>query len=97
MAQEYGVPMALHFAGTPVCGMANVHCAAATQNFLALAHHSLDVHWWSAIVQEGAKTPIVNRGWIEVPDRPGCGVTLNQNVGGQQLAHRCGYYGRSPQ
>src|SRR5437016_7825833 len=78
MAQEYGVPMALHFAGTQVCCMANVHCAAATQNFLALEHHSLDVPWWSSIVQEGAKTPIVNRGWIEVPDRPGLGVTLNE-------------------
>src|SRR5256886_13568566 len=62
MAQEYGVPMALHFAGTPVCCMANVHCAAATQNFLALEHHSLDVPWWSSIVQEGAQTPIANRG-----------------------------------
>ena len=36
MAEEYGVPMAMHFAGTPVSCMANVHCAAATQNFLAL-------------------------------------------------------------
>src|SRR5437899_5769752 len=67
MAEEYGVAMALHFAGTPVCCMANVHCAAATQNFLALEHHSLDVPSWSSIVQEGAKTPIVNRGWIAVP------------------------------
>ena len=29
-AQEYGVAMAMHFAGTPVSFMANVHCAAAT-------------------------------------------------------------------
>jgi len=43
MAEEYGVPMAMHFAGTPVSCMANVHCAAATQNFLALENHSLDV------------------------------------------------------
>src|SRR5437588_6375274 len=41
MAEEYGVPMAMHFAGTPVSCMANVHCAAATQNFLALENHSL--------------------------------------------------------
>src|SRR5256885_5409960 len=53
MAENYGVPMAMHFAGTPVSFMANVHCAAATQNFLALEHHSLDVPWWSSIVQEG--------------------------------------------
>jgi L-alanine-DL-glutamate epimerase-like enolase superfamily enzyme len=36
MAFGYGVPMAMHFAGTPVSCMANVHCAAATRNFLAL-------------------------------------------------------------
>ena len=47
-AQEYGVAMAMHFAGTPVSCMANVHCAAATENFLALEHHSVDVPWWEA-------------------------------------------------
>src|SRR5438094_5636509 len=57
MAEDYGVPMAMHFAGTPVSCMANVHCAAATQNFLALEHHSLDVPWWSSMVEEGTKTP----------------------------------------
>ena len=31
-AQERGVPMAMHFAGSPVSFMANVHCAAATEN-----------------------------------------------------------------
>src|SRR5260370_16497599 len=36
MAEEYAVTMAMHFAGTPVSCMANVHCAAATQNFMAL-------------------------------------------------------------
>src|SRR5690349_24686871 len=36
MAEESGVPMAMHFAGTPVACMANAHCAAATQNFPAL-------------------------------------------------------------
>jgi L-alanine-DL-glutamate epimerase-like enolase superfamily enzyme len=40
MAFKYGVPMAMHFAGTPVSCMANVHCAAATRNFLALENHS---------------------------------------------------------
>jgi len=63
MAEEYGVPMVMHFAGTPVSCMANVHCAAATQNFLALENHSLDVPWWSSLVQEGVKTPIVNHGY----------------------------------
>ncbi len=92
MAEEYGVPMAMHFAGTPVGCMANVHCAAATENFLALENHSLDVPWWSSLVQEGAKMPIVNHGWIDVPDRPGLGVTLNEDVVRQHLAPGSGYF-----
>jgi L-alanine-DL-glutamate epimerase-like enolase superfamily enzyme len=97
IAEEYGVPMALHFAGTPVCCMANVHCAAATQNFLALENHSLDVPWWSSLVMEGAKSQIVNHGWIEVPDRPGLGVTLNEDVVRQHLAPGTGYFEATPQ
>jgi len=97
MAEEYGVPMAMHFAGTPVCCMANAHCAAATQNFLALEHHSLDVPWWSSLVQEGVSKSIVQRGFIEVPDRPGLGVTLNEDVVRQNLAPGTGYFEPTPQ
>jgi L-alanine-DL-glutamate epimerase-like enolase superfamily enzyme len=75
MAYKYGVPMAMHFAGTPVACMANVHCAAATRNFLALENHSLDVPWWQDLVNEVDK-PIIDRGYIAVPDTPGLGVTL---------------------
>jgi len=92
LAEEYGVPMAMHFAGTPVSCMANVHCAAATLNFLALENHSLDVPWWSSLVQEGVKPPIVEHGWITVPDRPGLGVTLNEDVVRQHLKPDTGYF-----
>lgn len=97
MAEEYGVPMAMHFAGTPVSCMANVHCAAATQNFLALENHSLDVPWWSSMVQEYSSTPVVNHGWIDVPERPGLGVTLNDDVVKQHLAPGTGYFEPTPQ
>ena len=97
MAEEYGVPMAMHFAGTPVCCMANVHCAAATQNFLALEHHSLDVPWWSSLVQEGVSNSIVQHGFIEVPDRPGLGITLNEDVVRQHLAPGTGYFEPTPE
>jgi L-alanine-DL-glutamate epimerase-like enolase superfamily enzyme len=97
MAEEFGVPMAMHFAGTPVSCMANVHCAAATLNFLALENHSLDVPWWSSMVQEYTKTPVVNHGWIEVPDRPGLGVTLNDDVVRQHLAPGTGYFEPTPE
>ena len=42
-AMEYGVPMAMHYAGLPIGALASVHCAAATENFLACENHSLDV------------------------------------------------------
>jgi L-alanine-DL-glutamate epimerase-like enolase superfamily enzyme len=91
MAWEFGVPMAMHFAGTPVSCMANVHCAASTLNFLALENHSLDVPWWSDLV-EGVEKPIVNHGWITVPDKPGLGITLNEDAVRQHLKPGTGYF-----
>lgn len=94
-AQEFGVPMAMHFAGTPVSCMANVHCAAATENFLALENHSVDVPWWGDLV-EGIEKPIVNKGYITVPDKPGLGVALNEEVVKQHLLEP-GYFEPTPQ
>ena len=95
-AMEYGVPMAMHFAGSPVCCMANVHCAAATQNFLALENHSLDVPWWADLI-EGIEKPIVNKGYIAVPDKPGLGITLNEDAVRQHLMPGTGYFEPTPQ
>jgi len=89
--QEHGVAMAMHFAGTPVSCMANVHCAAATENFLVLENHSVDVPWWSDLVQ-GVEKPIVNHGFVTVPDKPGLGITLNDEVMKQHLLPNSGGY-----
>ncbi|HUY13717.1 MAG TPA: mandelate racemase/muconate lactonizing enzyme family protein [Terriglobia bacterium] len=91
MAFRHGVSMAMHMAGTPVSCMASVHCAAATRNFLALENHSLDVPWWQDLV-EGIEKPIVNKGYITVPDQPGLGVTLNEDVVRQHLKPGTGYF-----
>jgi L-alanine-DL-glutamate epimerase-like enolase superfamily enzyme len=96
MAFKYGVPMAMHFAGTPVSCMANVHCAAATRNFLALENHSLDVPWWQDLV-EGIDKPILEKGFVKVPDKPGLGVTLNEDVVRAHLAPGTGYFEPTPQ
>jgi L-alanine-DL-glutamate epimerase-like enolase superfamily enzyme len=94
-AEELGVPMAMHFAGTPVSCMANVHCAAATENFLVLENHSVDVPWWSDLV-EGVEKPIVKKGFITVPDKPGLGITLNEAVVKQHLLEP-GYFEPTPE
>ncbi len=93
--QEYGVAMAMHFAGTPISCMANVHCAAATENFLVLENHSVDVPWWNDLV-EGVAKPICSKGFITVPDKPGLGITLNEEVVKQHLAEP-GYFEPTPQ
>jgi L-alanine-DL-glutamate epimerase-like enolase superfamily enzyme len=95
MAFRYGVPMAMHFAGTPVSCMANVHCAAATRNFLALENHSLDVPFWQDLVN-GVEKPIVNKGYIAVPDTPGLGVTLNDEECKKHLKPGTGYFEPTP-
>lgn len=80
-AEENGVAMAMHFAGTPVAFMANVHCAAATQNVLALEHHSVDSPMWASIVKPTGSLPVYEKGWAIVPlDSPGLGVELNEEV-----------------
>ncbi len=94
-AQEYGVAMALHFAGSPVACMANVHCAAATENFLVMENHSVDVPWWADLA-EGIEKPIIQNGFIPVPERPGLGVTLNEEVVKQHLFEP-GYFEPTPQ
>ncbi len=95
MAQEYGVPMAMHFAGTPVSCMANVHCAAATENFLVLENHSVDIPWWNDLVI-GFDGPLIQNGYIRVPDAPGLGITLNDEVVQQHLAEP-GYFEPTPE
>jgi hypothetical protein len=95
-AEERGVAMAMHFAGTPVAFMANVHCAAATQNFVALEHHSVDVDYWPGLVK--TKKPMVEKGFALVPETPGLGVELNEEVVKQHLdPEHPGYFLPTPE
>lgn len=85
-AEEKGVAMAMHFAGTPVSFMANVHCAAATQNFLALEHHSLDSPWWETLVKTTDGRKLFDKGFAQVPlMAPGLGIELNEEAIKQHL------------
>lgn len=95
LAMEGGVPMAMHFAGTPVSFMANVHCAAATENFLCLEHHSLEVPWWEDMVT-GIPKPIVKDGFAAVPERPGLGIEIDEEIIKQHLRDP-GYFDPTPE
>ncbi len=94
-AMEKGVPMAMHFAGTPVSFLANVHCAAATENFISLEHHSMDIPWWEDMVT--TPKPLIEKGFAVVPDLPGLGVELNPDVVKAHLREGSGYFEPTPQ
>jgi len=75
-AERYGLPTVLHFAGSPIAFMANVHCAAALSSFVALEHHGLDLPFWRELVT-GLPEDYLQAGYVAVPEKPGLGVDLN--------------------
>jgi L-alanine-DL-glutamate epimerase-like enolase superfamily enzyme len=65
-------------AGSPIAALASVHCAAATENFLVLENHSVDYPKWNELI-EGLPIPLIQDGYIQVPETPGLGFTdLNE-------------------
>jgi L-alanine-DL-glutamate epimerase-like enolase superfamily enzyme len=80
LAEEHGVAMAIHMAESPIACMAAVHVAAATRNFMALEVHSVDVPWWEDLVK-GLPKPLIDNGYIQVPNAPGLGIeSLNEEL-----------------
>ena len=75
-AERYGLPTALHFAGSPIAFMANLHTAAAVSSFVALEHHGLDLPFWKGLVT-GLEDPLMVDGYVSVPEKPGLGIDLN--------------------
>lgn len=72
MAQDHGIAMAMHFAGSPISFLANIHCAAATENFYVLENHSVDLSWWDDLI-DGIDKPLIVDGFAPVPESPGLG------------------------
>lgn len=80
-AEELGVAMAMHQAGRPVSFMENIHCAAATQNFLSLENHSVDLPWWESLVKTTDGRKLITKGFGNLPlTAPGLGIKLNDEL-----------------
>lgn len=75
-ADQFAIPTALHFAGSPIAFMANVHAAAAIPSFVALEHHGLELPFWEGLVTGLPKNYMAD-GYVTVPDAPGLGVDLD--------------------
>jgi L-alanine-DL-glutamate epimerase-like enolase superfamily enzyme len=98
-AEELGIAMAIHQAGTPVSFMADVHCAAATQNFLACEHHNIDVPWWEGLVKTTDGRQLITKGFANVPlSVPGLGIELNDEEVKKHLSPNAnGYFEPTPE
>lgn len=78
-ADAEAIPIAPHNISSPIGTLAAAHFCAAIPNFLVLEFHASDVSFWNDLV-EGIPKPIIKNGVIQVPDAPGLGVTLNEDV-----------------
>ena len=89
-ADLYYMPVAPHNVASPIGTVAGCHVCAAMNNFLVMEFHAHDVPWWSALVAEG---PPIEAGFIRLVDRPGHGLTLDENVARAHLAPGYSYFG----
>ncbi|UTF52662.1 mandelate racemase/muconate lactonizing enzyme family protein [Natronosalvus rutilus] len=83
----YGVPVASHNISSPLGTVAGAHASASIPNFLMMEYHSRDVPWWNDMVErvEGSG-PILEDGYIDLPEGPGLGVRLNRDLCREYLA-----------
>ena len=85
-ADLHGILVAPHGVFDGLIGLAaHVQLGAALpQNYIAFEYPIGDPEWWYEIV-DGLPNPIVKRGFIDVWDRPGLGVTFNVRAAKSRL------------
>jgi L-alanine-DL-glutamate epimerase-like enolase superfamily enzyme len=93
-AELNGISLALHSCNGPVAQAAGVHAAAVMTNFVALEYHAVDCPFWANLAT-GPGRPIVEDGFMRVPEAPGLGVELNDEVVTRHLKEP-GYFAPTP-
>jgi L-alanine-DL-glutamate epimerase-like enolase superfamily enzyme len=79
LADMHYVNLAWHNISSPLGTMAGVHLCAAIPNFLALEWHAASVPFFDDLVK-GREGPLIQDGKIAVPDAPGLGIELDEDV-----------------
>lgn len=79
-ADRFGIKTMMHCACSPVGSMAMVHVASTIREFISLENHALEMPWWGDLVT-GVEKPVIQQGgYIPVPEGPGLGVELNEEI-----------------
>ncbi|MBI3680982.1 MAG: mandelate racemase/muconate lactonizing enzyme family protein [Acidobacteria bacterium] len=85
MADLYYITFACHNMCTPVGTYACAQVCAAIRSFVALESDSIEIPWWKDMVaNDGGK--FYPGGWFTLPNKPGLGFELNEEVCRQHLA-----------
>ena len=79
MADLHYVNLSWHNVSSPIGTMAGVHLAAATPNLIALEYHAASVPFFDQL-RRNSDGSLIKDGRIRVPDAPGLGVELDEEV-----------------
>ncbi|MCA9835623.1 MAG: mandelate racemase/muconate lactonizing enzyme family protein [Trueperaceae bacterium] len=77
LAETYNVPVAPHNPNGPICTIAAAHTVASVPNFFRLEFMLNDVPWRDECLSH--PLPVEN-GYFVLPDRPGLGFDVNEDV-----------------
>ncbi len=101
-AYQFGIKIMMHCASSPIGVMANVHTAATIKEFISLESHTIEMPWVNDLVK-GIPKPIIQNGVIPVPDSPGLGIELIDEVVEKYLrepkllAYKSGLFNPAPE
>ena len=87
LAELYSIPVCAHNVCSPLGTLASAHCAAAIADFRAhefvFGRMPSTKEWEEFVIHEG---PIIKDGKIQIQDKPGFGVELNEDYVRAHLA-----------
>ena len=78
-SEVHTMPIAPHNISSPVGTLISAHFCASIPNFMALEFHASDVPFWNDLVV-GMPGPVIQNGFVTLTEKPGLGVTLNEEV-----------------
>ncbi|MFC1539412.1 enolase C-terminal domain-like protein, partial [Candidatus Latescibacterota bacterium] len=96
IAMEHGISMVIHGCNYHLRMYASIHCAAATENFLAQEFTHPNESWYDDMI-EGVPKPLVQDGYIPVPDGPGLGIELVEDAVKEQMPNPKEYFLPTPE
>jgi L-alanine-DL-glutamate epimerase-like enolase superfamily enzyme len=79
LAEMHYATLTWHNISSPIGTMGGVHLCAAVPNVLALEWHAASVPFFDELVK-ASEGPMIRNGKITVPDRPGLGIELDEDV-----------------